>query len=168
MPRRCACLPAREPATPRSSLTIEVRSMARTFNYPTWSAVSLDRESATPLHTQVFEQIRVAIIEGSLAKRSRLPPSRQLAAELQVSRNTVVLVYERLMAEGYATGRVGAGTYIATVLPEDRRPSGECASEPATTRPIARLPSRRAQSLLDVQTPSERNGAFDLSPMVPA
>jgi GntR family transcriptional regulator/MocR family aminotransferase len=143
--------------------------MARTFNYPTWSAVSLDRQSATPLHTQVFEQIRIAILEGRLARHSRLPPSRQLASELQVSRNTIVLVYERLMAEGYATGRVGAGTYIATVLPEDRRPPvEECASESTAGHPSGRLLSRRARSLLDVPIPSERNGAFDLSPTVPA
>lgn len=144
--------------------------MAQKFNYPTWSAFSLDRQSATPLHTQAFDQIRKAIIAGQLAKGARLPPSRQLALELQVSRNTVVLVYERLLAEGYATGRVGAGTYIASVLPEDRQPRREQPLPERSGQQEARFRrvSRRGRSLLNVRLPSERNGAFDLSPTVPA
>ncbi|HSV61529.1 MAG TPA: PLP-dependent aminotransferase family protein [Variovorax sp.] len=143
--------------------------MAQKFNYPTWSAISLDRQSETPLHSQVFEQIRKAITLGQLAKGARLPPSRQLALELQVSRNTVVLVYEQLLAEGYATGRVGAGTYIATVLPEDRQPRREAPpSGPTGTDGDTRGVSRRARSLMALRLPSERTGAFDLSPTVPA
>lgn len=142
--------------------------MALKFNYPTWSALSLDHQSALPLHTQVFEQIRTAIVDGHLAKGARLPPSRQLAQELEVSRNTIVLVYERLLAEAYATGRVGAGTYVATVLPEDRHPCRDESAEGHCDAPVTRLVSRRAQSLLDARIPSERNGAFDLSPTVPA
>jgi len=143
--------------------------MALNFNYPTWSALSLDRSSATPLHEQVFNQIRQAILLGSLSKGARLPPSRRLAAELQVSRNTIVLVYERLLAEGYTHCRVGAGTYIATVLPEDRHPTKD---QSAGKRSEDAMPgvhvSRRTQALLDLSLPSERGGTFDLSPTVPA
>ncbi|MGE4239861.1 PLP-dependent aminotransferase family protein [Ramlibacter sp.] len=148
--------------------------MARTFNYPTWSALTLDRQCDTPLHGQVFDQLRAAIVEGRLAKGARLPPSRQLAQELQVSRNTVILVYERLLAEGYVTGRVGAGTFVAAVVPEDRHPRRAPVDDgpdaPAATHACVATQglSRRARSLLDLRLPSERNGGFDLSPTVPA
>lgn len=142
--------------------------MARTFNYPAWSAIALDRQCATALHTQVFEHIRQAILEGRLSKGARLPPSRQLAQELQVSRNTVVLVYERLLAEGYATGRVGAGTFIAPVVPEDRHPRRQHPLEGNVPSGERRAASGRAASLLALRLPSERNGACDLSPTVPA
>ncbi|MFT3720574.1 PLP-dependent aminotransferase family protein [Pseudorhodoferax sp.] len=142
--------------------------MAQKFNYPTWSAIALDRQGTAPLHTQVFEQIRQAIIAGQLAKGARLPPSRQLAQELQVSRSTVLLVYERLLAEGYATGRVGAGTYIASVLPEDRQPRREAPPARPAGAEATRQLSQRARSLLGLRLPSERNGALALSPTVPA
>ena len=142
--------------------------MAQHFNYPTWSSLSLDRSGAAPLHAQVFEQIRHAIVQGRIAKNSRLPPTRQLAEELGVSRNTVVLVYERLLGEGYVSGRVGAGTYIASTLPEERSPSVETPVDAAIAAPAPRHISSRAQQAFDFSLPRERVGAFDLSPTVPA
>jgi len=142
--------------------------MPEKFNYPTWSALSLDRGSATPLHVQVFDQIRSAIVQGQISKSSRLPPTRQLATELQVSRNTIVLVYERLLAEGYVSGRVGAGTYIASVLPEDRQPPKESIPDVPSDPAAGASVSRRAHSVLSLRLPAERNGALDLSPTVPA
>lgn len=142
--------------------------MAHKFNYPTWSALSLDRGSAIPLHIQVFDQIREAIVQGRISKSARLPPTRQLAAELEVSRNTIVLVYERLLAEGYVSGRVGAGTYIASVLPEERHPPKEAPAEQSPRPPVTGSVSRRARTVLPLHLPSERNGSFDLSPTVPA
>jgi GntR family transcriptional regulator/MocR family aminotransferase len=142
--------------------------MARHFNYPTWSALSLDRCDSAPLHVQVFEQIRHAIVQGRIAKNSRLPPTRQLAAELGVSRNTIVLAYERLLGEGYVSGRVGAGTYIASVLPEERGPASEVQVDACVASATSRRLSLRAQSIAGLSLPSERNSAFDLSPTVPA
>ena len=52
---------------------------------------------------------------------ARLPVTREFALELGVSRNVVLLAYEELIAEGYAVGRVGAGTYVNTNLPAVRR-----------------------------------------------
>jgi GntR family transcriptional regulator/MocR family aminotransferase len=141
--------------------------MTRLFNYPTWSALALDRESATPLHAQVFEQVRLAILQGGLARGSRLPPQRQLAEELQVSRNTVTLVYERLLAEGYTTARVGAGTFIADAVPEDRQPRAQPVAAKAPPMQRSAI-SQRAQAQLALHLPSERSGSFDLSPTVPA
>ena len=55
---------------------------------------------------------------GSLPAGTRLPPTRALAAELGVARQTVVLAYERLAAEGYVRARTGSGTYVAPDLPD--------------------------------------------------
>jgi GntR family transcriptional regulator/MocR family aminotransferase len=47
-----------------------------------------------------------------------LPASRELAHQLGLSRTVIVTAYEQLLAEGYATGRIGSGTYVAPDLPE--------------------------------------------------
>jgi GntR family transcriptional regulator / MocR family aminotransferase len=66
----------------------------------------------------VFDHLRHSILTGTLPAGGRLPPSRSLAQELGVARQTVVLAYERLAAEGYVRGRTGSGTYVATDLPD--------------------------------------------------
>jgi GntR family transcriptional regulator/MocR family aminotransferase len=66
----------------------------------------------------VFGHLRHSILTGTLPSGGRLPPSRALARELGVARQTVVLAYERLAAEGYVRGRTGSGTYVAGDLPD--------------------------------------------------
>ena len=66
----------------------------------------------------VFDRLREAILAGTLPANSRLPPTRALAEELGVARQTVVLAYERLAAEGYVSARVGSGTFVAADLPD--------------------------------------------------
>jgi GntR family transcriptional regulator/MocR family aminotransferase len=64
------------------------------------------------LSGQIFRQLRSAVLDGRLKPGDALPPSRELAVRLEVSRNTVANAYERLAAEGFVDGRVGAGTYV--------------------------------------------------------
>jgi GntR family transcriptional regulator/MocR family aminotransferase len=66
----------------------------------------------------VFERLRQGILIGTLPSGARLPPTRALATELGVARQTVVLAYERLSAEGYVRARTGSGTYVAADLPD--------------------------------------------------
>ena len=66
----------------------------------------------------VFDRLRAGILTGALAAGAKLPPTRALAAELGVARQTVVLAYERLAAEGYVRGRIGSGTFVAGDLPD--------------------------------------------------
>ncbi len=73
----------------------------------------------------VFDRLRQGILSGSLPSGRRLPPTRTLAAELGVARQTVVLAYERLAAEGYVKGRTGSGTYVAADLPDQAPPPAE-------------------------------------------
>ncbi|MEW6272075.1 MAG: winged helix-turn-helix domain-containing protein, partial [Thermodesulfobacteriota bacterium] len=70
-----------------------------------------------PLHRQTYRALRDAILAGRLGPGERLASSRDLAAELGVSRNTVLQAYDRLVSEGYASARPASGTYVAAALP---------------------------------------------------
>jgi GntR family transcriptional regulator/MocR family aminotransferase len=88
--------------------------------------VHLVLDSARGLSDQIYRNLRLAIVEGRLVPGQRLPASRELARQLDVSRNTVATAYERLAAEGFVTGRVGSGTFVASVdwhAPAQRRSS---------------------------------------------
>ena len=91
---------------------IRSRSSARLLS------VTLDAESTVPLHRQVYDELRARIVAGQLSSGALLPSSRALAMTLRVSRNTVVMAYERLRAEGYVTSRPGGGTSVCTLPPE--------------------------------------------------
>src|SRR5262245_56831211 len=99
---------------------------------PLWIALA----GRGALSEQAFRALCHAIRTGTLGASARLPPSRALAAGLGVSRNTVVLAYEQLLAEGYVQARVGSGTYVATELPESARGLvGPEATAPARPEP---------------------------------
>jgi GntR family transcriptional regulator/MocR family aminotransferase len=87
--------------------------------------LALDR--AAPLRAQLEHELRAAIRSGRLRSGTKLPPSRVLADELQVSRGVVVEAYSQLVAEGYLVARAGDGTRIAAGLarqpPAPRAPS---------------------------------------------
>lgn len=65
------------------------------------------------LSGEIYRQLRGAIVEGRLRRGDVLPPTRELAARLSVARTTVNVAYDRLIAEGFATTRLGSGTYVA-------------------------------------------------------
>src|SRR6266567_1263306 len=80
--------------------------------------IVLDTTSSVPLYRQLYDRLRLAILTGQLAAGTRLPATRTLANELGVSRNTVYLAYQQLLAEGYCDSKVGHGTSVARVTPE--------------------------------------------------
>jgi len=67
----------------------------------------------------LFREIRCAILEGRLRRGARLPSSRNLAVSNQLSRSTVTEVFRRLSLEGYITGSIGSGSYVAENLPDE-------------------------------------------------
>jgi GntR family transcriptional regulator/MocR family aminotransferase len=72
------------------------------------------------LYQQVYRALRGEILSGRLASGERVPSTREIADFLNVSRNTAVMAYEQLLAEGYIKARLGAaGTVVAAVLPPD-------------------------------------------------
>jgi GntR family transcriptional regulator/MocR family aminotransferase len=81
--------------------------------------VAIDPYSARPLYRQLYEGYREAIVDGRMRPGQRLPSSRALAADLGISRITVLTAFEQLAAEGYLEGQVGAGTFVARSLPDD-------------------------------------------------
>lgn len=97
----------------------------------------LHLDGAGPAYAQIYRALRAAILAGRAAAGDRLPPTRQLAADLGVSRSTVLAAYDQLLAEGYAEGRVGAGTFVAPQLPGGvaRDPRGGRASSPQPEPP---------------------------------
>lgn len=75
-----------------------------------FSAITLEEDSERPMYRQLCAALREAIVAGVLDPGVRLPSTRTLAGELEVSRNTVLAAYEDLVDEGYVESRVGAST----------------------------------------------------------
>jgi len=114
----------------------------------------LEANSVQPLQDQVYQRIREAIADGRLAPGERLPSTRSLAAQLNVSRGTVDAAYGRLAGEGCILGRGAAGTVVApdlrpaTLAP---RPAAPAAEPPAFTLPDDYLwPFRGGMPALDL------------------
>lgn len=94
------------------------------------TCVAVNRESETPVYQQIVASLRTAIGRGDLLAGERLASTRALSREWGVSRNTVVQVFDTLIAEGFLISRVGDGTYVA---------EGLCASAKASRRRGATL-----------------------------
>lgn len=108
--------------------------------------------------TDVYQQVRAAILDGRLKANQALPSSRELAQRLEVSRNTIVLAYERLRAEGFVTSRAGAGTFVGDIgVSASPLHTGD---SPLRPRPVWHsIPLGRDMAGLDVR--------FDFRPGVP-
>jgi GntR family transcriptional regulator/MocR family aminotransferase len=94
--------------------------------------------SGAPLGQEIYRQLREAILDGRLREGDALPASRELAASLGVSRNTVTSAYLRLGAEGFVSGHAGAGTHVSGGAATRRRraPAGDLEPLPFWRRPI--------------------------------
>jgi GntR family transcriptional regulator/MocR family aminotransferase len=90
--------------------------------------LALDARDGRGLADQLYAQLRGAILDGRLRPGDALPATRALAAQLDVSRNTVSGAYARLAAEGFLGGRHGSGTYVeaaaARAAPDRHAPRG--------------------------------------------
>ncbi|OPB18128.1 PLP-dependent aminotransferase family protein [Pseudomonas sp. FJ2-5-13] len=75
------------------------------------AGIELDRRQG--LTRQLYEALRQRVLDGRLVSGTRLPATRDLAAALSISRNSVVRAYDQLYAEGFIESRVGDGTYVA-------------------------------------------------------
>lgn len=118
--------------------------------------IRLDRD--TPLQHQIYDQLKMSILSASLAPGTRLPSSRALADRFAISRNTVLMAYEQLLAEGYLEARPGAGTFVRAALPAGVEPRSGEAAKPMPHRP-ARLShySERLRTL-NIDTLSRGSG----------
>jgi GntR family transcriptional regulator/MocR family aminotransferase len=113
-----------------------------------------------PMNKRLYQGIREAILDGAIAADSRLPATRDLAAELGIARNTVVHVYSQLLAEGYTRSRQGNGTFVNASVPDSYLASGRRRrqSPPAAPRPVL---SARGAAIVDGASASPYQwGAF--------
>jgi GntR family transcriptional regulator/MocR family aminotransferase len=77
----------------------------------------LSQDTKLPLHRQLYEALRRAMLEGQLSAGDRLPSSRELSQDLSLSRNTIVAALGQLSVEGYLVSRVGSGTFVNNNVP---------------------------------------------------
>ena len=84
------------------------------------------RPGARGARDLLLTALRDAVRSGRLAPGTLLPPSRHLATDLGLARNTVAEAYGELVAEGWLASRQGAGTWVVNIGAEERpvRPRG--------------------------------------------
>src|SRR5262245_27732006 len=93
------------------------------------------------LYRQIADQIAALIEKGEYSAGGRLPPERDLAKQLGVSRPSVREALIALEVEGYVEVRVGSGVYVHRA-----RPAGRAAALPSETGPFELI---RARSLIE-------------------
>lgn len=140
-------------------LLVQFVLMKANPTYPIWSSFALDRADKRPIQDQIVAFFREAISSGNMRSGTRLPPTRALAAELGVARNTVAFAYERLVAEGYLDSRTGSGTYVTEGLPVSKVNGQDL--------PVRR-PSTRGQRTLNAVTGFVASSTLPLTPGLPA
>jgi GntR family transcriptional regulator/MocR family aminotransferase len=104
------------------------------------------------LQEQIYSSIRRCIVDGRVPAGRRLPSTRELAADLRVSRTTALLAVEQLRAEGYVVALRGSGTFVATLPPGLRAARPESIAEPVARPPF----SRRGVVLAGFAAPDRR------------
>ena len=132
--------------------------------------IAVRLEGRGPLNRQLFRGLRHAILDGRFGPGSRLPSTRALATDLGLSRNVVLLAFAQLVAEGYAEGRGGSGTFVPDVLPDPRprrRPRAAAAPRPLPLSTHARRVVALAP-LPAVGTPPRAGLLYDFRYGVPA
>lgn len=102
--------------------------------------IRLDRASAVPLHTQLGDQLRFEIVNGRYRIGERLPSTRDLGKQIDVSFHTVRKAYQELERDGYLEARPGAGYVVAErgpVSKEERIERGASIAHDALKRMIS-------------------------------
>src|SRR5512142_3399345 len=108
----------------------------------------LQLDNQGPRYAQLTRALKQAILSGRCAPATRLPATRTLARDLDLSRNTVLAAYEQLAAEGFIEGRVGSGCYVSSfATPEPASAAGAISFRPPVATDTARRPARREPRL---------------------
>ena len=82
--------------------------------------VTLDPRDERPLYLQIVDQVRRALLVGTLRAEDPLPSVRELAGQLVINPRTVSQAYQQLESEGVIYVRRGQGTFVAPTIPNDR------------------------------------------------
>jgi GntR family transcriptional regulator/MocR family aminotransferase len=130
--------------------------MRRSASIGVTPIIPFDRSSPVPFYLQIYEGVRAAITSGRLIPGQRLPSTRTLAEELQISRYPVFSAFDQLLQEGYLDGKVGSGTFVRYNIPDE------------VSRPIGarRPPQHTARTPVLEQTESdESRRTSDIGPL---
>lgn len=123
--------------------------------------ITLDKRGQ--LAADVYRQLHAAIVDGRLRAGDQLPATRLLAERLEVSRNTVLDAYQRLVAEGFLVGRAGAGTFVSADAASRVQASRTLAAGGVEPRPAWRAVARASTPSLLPATYDFRIGIPDPS-----
>ena len=88
--------------------------MSRVAGIPRLQTLTIDRRSGQQIHIQLSAQLRALIMNGYLVAGTKLPSSTELAKTVGCARNTIVQVYEQLIAEGFLEGVHRVGTFVGS------------------------------------------------------
>ena len=77
--------------------------------------IDLQGGGKAPLYDKIYKHIRNEIADGRILKGEKLPSTRLLARNLAVSRSTVELAYDQLLAEGYIEAEPCRGFFVCDV-----------------------------------------------------
>ncbi|MCP1399194.1 PLP-dependent aminotransferase family protein [Bacillus cereus] len=80
---------------------------------------NINRKSKNPMYQQIYQYIRTQILSGKLEQGKKLPSIRQLANQLEVSRNTTQVAYEQLQSEGYIRSENKKGFFIEAITSDE-------------------------------------------------
>lgn len=117
------------------------------------------RGGAGPLYRRIYEALKATIRAGRLGPATRLPSTRALAADLGVSRNTVMLAYEQLAAEGYVVSRDRSATSVVTAVLSRTPPIAAAAAKEGAV-PISSY-ARRLTKAVGVPSTDRPNVRYD-------
>ncbi len=127
------------------------------MNEPLHSLVSLERDAPQPLYVQLEEQIGALIENERLPAGVTLPPERQLAEALGISRATVQTSYNALRVRGLLGGRGRRGSVVQTSSPARLTPGMDrLKGFTQEMEEMGRVPSTR---LLECQILTDRSVA---------
>src|SRR5215471_213918 len=125
--------------------------------------IELDRRrDAPPFFEQVRSHVERAVADGRLPPGVRLPPERELAAALGVSRSTVMRAYQELVAEGLVRAAPSRGTVVAAAA----RSAGGVGTWMAALPPLA-APGSDAGLLREVHAAAGRPDAISFARSAP-
>lgn len=116
--------------------------------------ITLDYESQVPLYKQLHQSICDAIANGRLKPGDRVPPTRELAKQLNLSRVTVLRCYKTLLNEGHFEAGQGLGTRVSRSLTKNARGENQkCLSfDPSDAPDFVAKPSQFANHLSSSQS----------------
>jgi len=113
-------------------------------------------KNGEPLFRQVYKGLRQAILSGAFPAGVRLPSTRDLAEQLGISRTVALLAYDQLLAEGFAEGRRGSGTYVPEGIGRTVPKSAPKAEKTTTKLRLSRFGSAAAAAVEVVDSPKRK------------